>query len=408
MGDGSRSAVNRTAAAAVLRGAAVLQTIPRLDVGGAERTTLEVADALVEAGAHAHVATEGGVLQKEAEGLGAVLHAGPFSSKSPWTIWRNAARLTAIVKTSGAQILHARSRAPAWSALFAARRAGVPFVTTYHGVYEARSAMKRFYNGVMARGDVVIANSNFTRARILSEHRTDPSKIVVIPRGVDLKRFDEAAVTAERRAALASVWGIAPPASGDEEAPRQRIAVAVPGRLARWKGQHVAVRAAQLLRESGQQGRFQFMLVGGVKEPNAYAEELRVAIVAAGLGDMVKMVGHCADMPAALSLSDVVVSPSVRPEAFGRVAVEAQAMGRPVIAADHGGARETILQGETGWRTPPGDAEALAAVLSDFAKMDRARRARMGDAARRRAETLYSADEMCASTLRVYADLLTR
>jgi glycosyltransferase involved in cell wall biosynthesis len=318
-------------------------------------------------------------------------------SKNPLVILANALRLAALIRREGVSLVHARSRAPAFSALWAARASGVPFVATYHGIYKAKSGLKRWYNAVMTRGALVIANSEFTRAHVLAEHRLDPARVVAIPRGVDLARFDPDRVAPERIAALRRAWGIAP------EDPRTRILLA--GRLTRIKGQLTVVAAAAKLKAQGRED-FLVLLAGDDQGRSDYRQELAAAIEDAGLQDAIRIVGHCDDMPAAFLLSDLALLPTTVPESFGRAAVEPQAMGRPVIAAAHGGTLETVVDGETGWLAAPGDADAWAAALARAIDLDPRRRAAMGHAAMVRARTLYRTDAMCEATLAAYERVL--
>jgi len=376
----------------------ILQVIPRLDVGGAERTTLDISNAIVAAGGRSTVACDGGAMCEAVEAAGGEILRTPVAAKSPLTVWANRARLAAFIRAEGVDIVHARSRAPAWSGLWAARAAGARFITTYHGAYASGSPWKRFYNSVMTRGDAVIANSEFIRDHILREHPAARGRIVVIPRGVDVAAFDPDRVAPVRGDRLRAAWGLATDDS--------RFIVLAPGRLTEWKGQHVVVEAAHKLKETGQDAHFLFILAGGEQGRGSYGDRLRHMVNARQLGSMVKLVGHCADMPAAMKIADVVVSASIKPEAFGRVAAEGQAMGRPVLATDHGGARETVAPERTGWLTRPGDAEALAAGLIEARAVGASRRAAMGAAGRARIVERFAKDAMCAATLDVYRRLL--
>jgi glycosyltransferase involved in cell wall biosynthesis len=320
-------------------------------------------------------------------------------SKNPLVILGNALRLARLIRRRRVSLVHVRSRAPAFSGVLAARMTDVPVIATYHGVYNARAGLKRWYNGVMTRGEVVIANSEFTRRHVIAQHQVDPDKVVAIPRGVDIARFDPAAVTAERKAALAAAWGLEP---GD-----RRLKILLAGRLTRWKGQALAIEAAAHLKARGVSD-FLLILAGDSQGRSGYVAELEAAIAEAGLGEQVRIVGHCADMPAAYALSDLAIAPSLDPEAFGRTAVEPQAMGVPVVAADHGATRETVVPGETGWLVKPGAAEAWAGVLEAAIALGPEARARMGAAAAERARRLYSVEAMCAATLAVYAEVLGR
>jgi glycosyltransferase involved in cell wall biosynthesis len=377
----------------------LLQVVPRLETGGAEQTTLDVAAAVRAAGGRALVASMGGRMESTLLASGAELERMTVHSKNPLTVLGNALRLAGLIRRRKVSLVHVRSRAPAFSAVLAARMTGVPVIATYHGVYNAKSGLKRWYNGVMTRGEVVIANSEFTRRHVIAQHQVDPDKVVAIPRGVDIARFDPAAVSDERKAAFAADWRLEP-----ED---HRVKILLAGRLTRWKGQTLAIAAAARLKAQGVTD-FLLILAGDSQGRSGYLAELEAAIAGAGLGDNVRIVGHCADMPAAYALCGLAIAPSLDPEAFGRTAVEPQAMGLPVIAADHGATRETVVPGQTGWLVKPGDAEAWAEALQAAIALGPEGRARMGRAAAERARRLYSVEAMCAATLAVYARVLGR
>lgn len=373
----------------------VLQVIPELDAGGAERTTLEVAEAIVQAGGRALVASQGGRLEGELAALGGELIRLPVATKNPFVAWRNADRLAEVIRREAVQIVHARSRAPALSAKAACDRTGAHYVTTYHGTYKAKSGLKRWYNSFMAKGERVIANSEFIRDHICREHPFAADRITVIPRGVDLDRFDTDAIERDRIQGLAASWGV----------PVDEGVVLLPGRLTGWKGQREAIRAYARLKADGIDLPV-LILAGDAQGRTAYVDELEALIREGELGDRVRMVGHCSDMPAAFALSRLVLTPSVEPEAFGRTAAEAGAMGLPVIAADHGGAREVIVDGETGWRVAPGDAGALAQAIASALRLDAAALDNLAKRAKARIRERFSARQLQASTLRVYNEVL--
>jgi glycosyltransferase involved in cell wall biosynthesis len=371
----------------------VLQVLPELATGGAERTTLEVAEAIVKAGGRALVWSAGGRLLPELLAIGGEHFEGPAASKNPWTVFvTNPARLGYIMKSQHVDIIHARSRAPAWSALIAARRAKVAFVTTYHGIYSAKSAIKRWFNSVMVRGDAVIANSNYTKAHLIEQHRTDPRKVTVIYRGVDVDAFDPAVVSPQRSAALANKWHLAEP--------RARPRIILPARLTDWKGQRILIGALAMLKEAGLD--FEAILVGDSQGREVYVGTLRSSIAQAHLTDKVFLVGHCTDMPAAFCLCDIAVTPSTQPEAFGRTAAEAQAMGLPIIASDLGGARETVEPGVTGYLCAAGNVEALADHLTTLIKMTTDQRKEMGAAGFARIRALFTKQSLQNATLALY------
>lgn len=379
-------------------GFTVLQVVPALETGGAEQTTIDVAAAVVRAGGRALVASEGGRMEGRLTEAGAELVRLPMASKSPMTLALNARRLAGVIRRERVGLVHARSRAPAFSALRAARATGVPFVATYHGVYNARSPLKRRWNAVMTRGDLVIANSEYTREHVIAEHGVDPARVVAIPRGVDLDRFDPDRVAPERVRGLCRAWGL------DADTPGPTLLLA--GRLSRWKGQGLMIDAvARLVAEGGSES-LTVLLAGDDQGRRGYREALERAVVDNGLSDSVRLVGHVDDMPAAYKLADLAAAPSLEPEAFGRTAVEPQAMGRPVLAADHGAVRETVVEGETGWRVAPGDVEAWADALRKALEAGRERWAAMGRAGQARVRSLYSVQAMTDATLEVYGRVL--
>jgi glycosyltransferase involved in cell wall biosynthesis len=367
---------------------AILQVLPALVSGGVERGTIEIAEAITAAGYRALVASAGGPLAAEVARVGGAHVTLPLDTKSPAGIWRNAASLAALIRTQQVAIIHARSRAPAWSALIAARRGGARFVTTYHGAYNEGVPGKRAYNSVMARGERVIAISRFIAALIERRHGTPPSRIRLIPRGVDPRRFDPSRVPAAQVLALREAWGAAP---------GQKV-VLLPARITRWKGQMVLVEA--LARLPGVVG----VLAGGGGE--AFAQELQDRAAALGLGPRLVMAGHVDALDVALLAADVVVHASTDAEAFGRTVIEAQAMARPVIASDLGGPRETVEDGVTGWRVPPGDPAALAAALARILAMPEAEREAAGARARAAVLRDYTTAAMQAATIGVYRELL--
>jgi glycosyltransferase involved in cell wall biosynthesis len=322
----------------------------------------------------------------------------PVHSKNPFVQWRNTARLRGLIRAEGVDIVHVRSRAPAMAAIGAARAEKVRSVATYAGIYNAKSALKRWYNGAMTRADMTIANSDFTRAHILSTYpNVAPAQVIAIPRGIDLKRFDPEAFDVRKIMKLEEAWG----ASGDEAVVRFLLAA----RLTRWKGQALIIEAAHLLKQQGVTN-FQVFLAGDAQGRDDYRRELDDRISACGLADQVRIVGHVADMPSAYSLCHYALAPSLEPEAFGRTAVEPQAMQRPVLAAAHGATAETVVEGETGWLVAPGDAAAWAAAMKRAIELPPERRFSMGAAGRANVRDCFALEVMCARTLDVYRALL--
>jgi len=367
----------------------VLQVLPALVTGGVERGTVEIARALVEAGGRAVVASAGGPMVAAVEAAGARHVLLPLDRKTPGALFGCAGALVRLVREEGVGIVHARSRFPAWSALMAARRAGARFVTTYHGSYNEGFPGKRLYNSVMARGDRVIAISGFIADLVRARHGVGADRLRVIPRGVDPVRFDPDAVGSGRVEALRQAWGLA----------AGRPVVLLPGRLTRWKGQGVLLRAVGAMEAP----RPLVVLAGDAQGRAAYRAEL--VALAGELGVEAVLPGDVADMPAAMLLADVVVHASTDAEAFGRTVAEAQAMRRPVIASDLGAPRETVEEGVTGWRVPPGDVAALAGAIRRVLAMPAGARAAVGEAARAAVLARYTTRAMQEATLSVYREL---
>ncbi|WP_147047223.1 glycosyltransferase family 4 protein [Methylobacterium gnaphalii] len=391
--------------AAPLAGLTILQIIPSLDAGGAERTTVDIAEAIAAAGGRALVATKEGRLVGELQAKGGVWLPFPADAKNPATMALNVFKLAKLCRREGVSLIHARSRAPAWVALGAARQLRVPFVTTYHGSYSGVSSVKVLYNSVMARGDVVIANSHYTADLIQARHPDQArDRIRVIHRGTDLSVFNAGAVTATRVEALRRNWGV----SSHEQI------ILLAARLTAWKGQRVLIEAAALLRNRGFKD-FAVVLAGDAQGRTGYERELDALVAARGLEGVVRRVGHCTDMPAAFRAASVVAVPSVEPEAFGRSAVEAQALGTPVVVTGIGAVPETVLAPpeteafrRTGWRVPPNDPAALAEALGELLALGASARDALALRARAHVETHFSLETMIANTLDVYRGLLQR
>ena len=377
----------------------ILQVIPRLDEGGAERTTVEIAEALVKAGARALVASAGGRLEAALREAGGELFRLPVASKNPATIWANAGRIAALARKENVTLIHARSRAPAWSAYWAARRLKLPFVTTYHGAYAEAGPVKRWYNSVMAKGDRVIANSEFTAGLIRSRYGVPADRLAIIYRGIDPEKFDPSAISPERKAALRARWGLT---EGD------RVVLMV-ARLSELKGQRVVIEAVRQLHARGELKGVVVVLAGGGGGKSDYAEQLRAAVTQAGLDSVVRLPGPLDDVPAGFALAELGLCASIEPEGFGRTSVEAAAMGCPVIVSDIGGLTETIVSAPapdfTGWRVPPGDAAALAAALGAALQLPDQERRTIGARGRLRALARFRADDLKRQTLAVYAEL---
>jgi glycosyltransferase involved in cell wall biosynthesis len=381
----------------------ILQIIPQLDTGGAELSTVEIVDAVLRAGGRALVATEGGRMADRITKLGGEIITLPLESKNPLTIYRNAGRLAAIVREHQVSLLHARSRAPAWSTLIAARRTGIPFITTYHGAYGERGRIKRLYNSVMVRGAAVIANSKYTSDLIRARYGDLAGTPHIIPRGVDIARFSRAAITPERRATLLTAWKLRP----------EQPIILQAARLTSWKGQPTLVEAVAKLRARDQLGNAVLVLAGDAQGRDDYADKLRTLANEHGIGDRVHLVGHVDDIAAAYAIAHVSVVASVEPEAFGRATAEALAVGCPTICTNIGAPPEIVLvppdvprDQATGWHVPPRDASALADALAEALAMPDAERNAMSVRAIASIAARFTVDAMQRQTLTVYDGIL--
>lgn len=382
-----------------LSGKTVLQVVPELDVGGAEITTLEISRAIVAAGGRALIASQGGALATDIEKAGGEIVALPVASKNPFTMWRNAAKLAKLIKRERIDLIHTRSRAPGWSGLRAAKLAKVPFMTTYHSTVHTAPRAKVFYNSVLLRGDVCIANSHYTGAQISAVYPHWRDKIRVVPRGCDVDAlagapFDSAARTAKR-----AQWGV----------PETAFVILCPARVTSLKGQHVLVQA--LGRLSGEKKPY-LVLVGSAQGRDDYVANLTAQADEIGLSSRLVFAGLENTMPHAYAAADMAIVPTIRPEPFGRTIIEAQAAGLPVIATDAGGYRETVKSGAidtggTGRLVPMGEAAPLAAAIDELLALSPADLTRMGENGRAHIEANFTQAAMCARTLNVYAELLT-
>jgi len=370
----------------------LLQVLPRLHSGGVERGTVEIARAAKKAGFDSLVASSGGYMETEIRRAGAGHFTLPLKSKNPFTIWKNIARLEELIRREKVDIVHARSRAPAWSSYFAAKRTGVHFITTFHGLYSVQNALKKKYNAVMAKGEKIIAISHFVKDHIMENYGVDEEKIRVIHRGVDFHHFTSENMNPERKIKLISKCSL----------PDDMPIICLPARISRWKGQKFLLESLKLLPHRN----FFCIFVGDDSQHGGFAAELRKAISQMGLKENCRLVGNILDMPALYMLSSIVISASIRPEAFGRVAVEGMAMGRPVIATNIGASRETIKDGETGWLVAP-EPEAMAEKIEEVLAMDRNGLEKIGTAAMQHARTHFASDDMYRKTIELYREILS-
>lgn len=373
----------------------VMQVLPNLGAGGAEQTTVDVTAALVSAGHRAIVVSNGGPRVIEIQRAGGIHVEMPVHSKNPLKMWINAGRLRRLIRKYNVDVVHARSRAPAWSCFWACEKSRAKFMTTCHAPFNIGGDLKRQYNSSIAKGELVIANSEFVAHYLVREYGLKPEKIRVIPRGIPMEKFDPAMVRPDRMVRMAQSWRI----------PEVSTVVMLPGRLTRWKGQSVMIEALAILEQKFGRKDVYCVLVGDDQGRIDYRLDLEDLIHARHLEDRVRIVGHCDDMAVAYMLADVVVSASTEPEGFGRVAVEAQAMGRPVIATDIGGSKETVVVGQTGWLVPPNDPDTLAKGIDFVLGLTQDEKNTLGLTAMHHARSYFTKEQMTHATLLVYAEL---
>lgn len=370
----------------------ILQVIPELGAGGAEQGCIDVAAAIVGASGRALIASNGGARVPELQRIGAEHIDIPVHSKNPIVMARNTRRLIKIIEEEGVDIVHARSRAPAWSAYKACQKTSAHFMTTCHAPYNFENEIKRQYNSVMVKGERVIAISRYVADYMVDNYGVDENIIRLIHRGIKMDRFHPTMVTPQRMIAVSDSWRI----------PDGANVVMLPGRITRWKGHHVLIEALARLKRDD----IFCVLIGSDQGRTEYTNELKQTIEEKGLTGQVRIVDHCEDMPAAYMLASVVVSASTDPEGFGRIPVEAQAMGRPIIATNHGGAMETVIPGKTGWLVPPSDAPALAKAIEEVLALGINQRALLATHAMAHVAAHFTVQAMCEHTLDVYTELL--
>ncbi|MFN3826405.1 MAG: glycosyltransferase family 4 protein [Micavibrio sp.] len=374
----------------------IMQLIPSLGAGGAEQGCIDVAAELVKAGATSIVVSNGGHRIPELLRAGSQHIQMNIDSKNPFIIWQNAKRLKKIINKQRVDIVHARSRAPAWCGHLACKDTQARFMTTCHAPYNIPQGLaakfKKKYNSSIIKGDRVIAISHYVADYMRQNYEIDPRNIRIIHRGIAIEKFHPTAVSAERMIKLSREWRL----------PDGVSVVMMPGRLTRWKGHHVLIDAMARINRPDTI----CVLIGADQGRKEYREELEETVRSRGLEGQIRIVDHCHDMPAAYMMAAVVVSASIDPEGFGRVAAEAQAMGRPIVATDHGGSRETIVRGETGWLVPPNDPVALAKSIQDALNLDATHRSILATRAMSHIAENFTKDHMTTQTLAVYAELL--
>jgi len=388
----SRATDNHNTASSIPASPVVMQIIPELGPGGAEQGCIDIAAELVRAGSTAIVVSNGGARIHELARNGTTHIDLPVHSKNPLVMWKNIKRIRALIKKHNVDIVHVRSRAPAWSAMKACQGTNARYMTTCHAPYNINGKAKRFYNSAIAKGERVIAISNHVANYLLENYKIDRRNIRLIHRGIALEKFHPTVVAPAQLIKVSASWRLPDGAS----------VVMLPGRITRWKGHHVLIDAISKL---GRDDIF-CVLIGSDQGRTEYREELEASIKEKNLGGQIRIIDHCDDMPAAYMVSTVVVSASTDPEGFGRIPIEAQAMGRPIIATDHGGAQETVIKNETGWLVPPNDSTALAEAINEALNLDPSQRSILATRAMSHIATNFTREKMADETLNVYAELL--
>ena len=377
----------------------VLQVIPNLGYGGAETGCYDIAHYLPENGCESFIVTSGGELTKFVDKKKVKLIKLPVHSKNPLLILINTILLIGIILFFKISIVHARSRAPAWSCLFATKLTNRKFVTTFHGTYNFSGKFKKFYNSVMVRSDLVIAGSNFIFSHIkenYSEYLSSQKKFLVIFRGINVDYFDSSTKLENDEKNLLQKWNI-----HDE-----KKIILMPGRLTSWKGQELFIEAINLVKVELGYEAFHAVILGNDQGRDLYKKKLIRLTEQYHLTNQIKFIDHCNDMALAYKVSDIIVSASIEPEAFGRVAVEAQSMEKLIIASNIGGSNETIIDEKTGFLFKSGDAESLSKKIIHGLTMDETSINLMGKEGRNNIIKKFNVEKMCFSTYSEYKRLL--
>jgi glycosyltransferase involved in cell wall biosynthesis len=377
----------------------VLQVIPKLGYGGAETGCYDLAHYLTEYGCVSYIVTSGGELLKFIDKKKVKLIKLPVHSKNPILIFLNTIALIFIILLKDISIVHARSRAPAWSCLIATKITRRKFITTFHGTYNFKNSIKKLYNSVMVRSNLVIAGSNFIFSHInnnYSKYFDSKKRFLVIFRGINVDYFDPSKTSCTAESQLLSDWKL----------DRNRKIILMPGRLTAWKGQETFIEALNLVnKELGHQS-FYAVILGNDQGRDVYKKKIKRLAEQYRLNNQLKFINHCKDMPLAYKISDLVVSASIEPEAFGRVSVEAQSMEKPIIASGIGGSNETILNNKTGFLFEAGNAESLSKKIIEVLNLNESTLKFMGIEGRKNIIKKFNVEKMCFSTFSEYKKLL--
>ena len=371
----------------------VLQVLPELQHGGVEWGTIQIAEALQQSGYTNFVASAGGRLEYELDKMKVKHFKLPLKTKNPIKLYLNSLKLEKIIKENGINIVHARSRAPAWSAYWAAKRAGVKYMTTFHGTYGlGPKGIKKVYNKVMTFGQLIIAISTHIKNHMLQNYDVAESKMRLIHRCVDVEKFSPKAVTQERIIRTIK----------ENNLPEDRPIISLIGRITRWKGQHILVEAMSMLKNKDAYA----LIVGSDQGRVKYTEELKETAKKLGVENRIKFIGESFDIPALLMVSDVVLSTAIEPEAFGRAAIEGQAMGKIVLASNIGGSLENLVDGVSGRLFKSNDAKSLAEAMDWALSLSEEEKKKFSEAAIKNVHDNFTKQIMCDKTIAVYNELL--
>jgi len=377
----------------------VLQVIPKLGYGGAETGCYDIAHYLSENNCGSFIATSGGELLKFVNKKKVKVFRLPVHSKNPLLVIMNFILLVGIILLHNISIVHARSRAPAWSCFLATKVTGRKFVTTFHGTYNFQNNLKKFYNSVMVRAHLIIAGSNFIFSHI-KENYTNyidaKKKLLVIFRGINVDYFDPTTKLDNDEKKLLKEWQIE----------KDKKIILLPGRLTGWKGQEVFIEAINLVNTELGYEAFYAVILGSDQGRDLYKKKLIRLTEQYRLINQVKFIDHCKDMALAYKVSDIVVSASIEPEAFGRVAVEAQSMERPIIASNIGGSNETIIDEKTGFLFESNNAKSLSVKILKVLSMDEPSLQSIGKEGRKNIIQKFNVEKMCFSTYSEYKRIL--
>ena len=377
----------------------VLQVIPKLGYGGAETGCFDIAHYLPENNCESFIVTSGGELLKFVDKKKVKIFKLPVQSKNPLLIFINSIILIGIILLNNISIVHARSRAPAWSCLIASKITGRKFVTTFHGTYNFKTNLKKFYNSVMVRSDLIIAGSNFIFSHIkenYNEYLNNSKKFLVIFRGINIDYFDASTTFTEDEDKLFKSWNLEV----------EKKTILLPGRITEWKGHEMFIEAMNKINIQLGHKSFKAVILGSDQGRDLYKKKLIRLVEQYRMNDQIKFVDHCENMPLAYKISDLIVSTSIEPEAFGRIAVEAQSMEKPIIASNLGGSKETIVNNKTGILFDAGDSDDLSKKIIEFFNFDKSTIEQMGKEGRKNVSAKFNVEKMCFSTYSEYKKLI--